>query len=145
VIKEFVIHHWREDILGLLEEHQGSGDLIMLVSGGPEPLVNRIANLLDVEHAVGTRFEILEGRYTGRPIGPACLGIQKTISTRAYLQRRDLNVNFNVSYVYADAISDLPLLESVGNPVVVYPKRDLHLIAEDRGWKIYPPPERRYQ
>jgi HAD superfamily phosphoserine phosphatase-like hydrolase len=139
VTTEFVVHHWREDVLKLLEGHQQKGDLIVLVSGGPEPLVLRIAKELNVEHVVGTRFEILEGRYTGRPAEPACLGIQKTIATRAYLRRFGLEVNIDNSSAYADALSDLPLLESVGDPIVVYPKKDLLSIAGDRGWGVYPP------
>ncbi|MGD2157331.1 MAG: HAD-IB family hydrolase [Anaerolineales bacterium] len=141
VINEFVVHHWREDVLQLLEGHHQKGDLIVLVSGGPEPLLWRIATVLNVEHVVGTRFEIREDHYTGHTLGPACLGIQKKIATRAYLQRFGLKVNYENSFVYADALSDLSLLESVGNPVVVYPNKDLLLIAKDRGWEIYHPSE----
>ncbi|MBA3610362.1 MAG: HAD-IB family hydrolase, partial [Rubrobacter sp.] len=40
------------------------------------------------------------------------------------------------SYAYADAISDLPMLEAVGNPVAVNPDRRLEASAKERGWRI---------
>lgn len=39
-------------------------------------------------------------------------------------------------YGYSDSITDLPLLETVGNPRVVNPDRALRRIATVRGWPV---------
>ena len=36
------------------------------------------------------------------------------------------------SYVYSDSITDLPMLELVGNPVAVNPDRELTRVARER-------------
>jgi phosphoserine phosphatase len=40
------------------------------------------------------------------------------------------------SYAYADSHSDLPLLQAVGNPVVVNPDVALYRVARKRRWPI---------
>lgn len=40
------------------------------------------------------------------------------------------------SYGYSDSITDLPMLELVGNPVAVNPDRELTRVAHDRDWEM---------
>lgn len=40
------------------------------------------------------------------------------------------------SFAYADAISDLPMLEAVGTAVVVNPDARLSQVADQRGWRV---------
>ncbi|MGH7338800.1 MAG: HAD family hydrolase, partial [Myxococcota bacterium] len=40
------------------------------------------------------------------------------------------------SYAYADSLSDLPMLESVGHPVAVNPDPRLRRIARERRWAV---------
>jgi hypothetical protein len=40
------------------------------------------------------------------------------------------------SYAYSDSITDLPMLELVGNPVAVNPDRDLARVAREREWEV---------
>jgi hypothetical protein len=46
------------------------------------------------------------------------------------------DIDLEVSYAYSDSITDLPMLEAVGHPVVVNPDSALRAIAEERGWEI---------
>jgi phosphoserine phosphatase len=39
-------------------------------------------------------------------------------------------------YAYSDSVTDLPTLETVGNPRVVNPDRALRRIALQRGWPV---------
>ena len=43
------------------------------------------------------------------------------------------------SYFYTDSITDLPLLEAVGQPRVVHPDPPLRRLAQHRGWPILRP------
>lgn len=138
VVKEFLSHHWRLDTRRLLDEHRKSGDLVMLVSAGPQPLLECIAREVGASHVVATEFELHDGHYTGRSLAPVCIDENKAALAKAYLDRREIEVDFSASYAYADAISDLHLLKMVGNPVVVYPDNELKELALERGWLVFP-------
>ena len=45
-------------------------------------------------------------------------------------------ISLDESYAYSDSMTDLPLLELVGNPHAVNPDRELKAIAEERGWPV---------
>jgi hypothetical protein len=64
-------------------------------------------------------------------------------------------IDLEGSYAYTDSFTDMPMLELVGNPVVVNPDRELREAAEENDWpilefqrpvslerKIQPPPKR---
>ncbi len=139
VVTEYMPKRWREDTVALLREHQRNHDLVVLVSGGPQPLLERIAQEWGVQHYIGTRFEVKDGRYNGRSLKPVCIDENKRQLTEEYLQQKGLQIDLRESYAYADAISDLPLLEMVGHPVATYPDVALKAIAEARGWRVFPP------
>ena len=138
VVKEFLSNHWRMDARRLLDDHRKGGDPVMLVSAGPQPLLERIAREVGASHVVATEFELREGRYTGHSLEPVCIDENKAALAKAYLDRREIEVDFLASYAYADAISDLHLLDMVGNPVAVYPDEELGRVAKERGWKVFP-------
>lgn len=143
IVQEYVNLYWRDDVRLILEKHQRDGDLVVLVSGGPMPLLARIGAEIGVEHVVGTGFEVRDGRYTGRPSGPVCLNENKAELAQAYLAERHLEIDFGSSYAYADSISDRGLLQMVGRAVAVYPDAALRALALDRGWQVYPLDERK--
>ena len=135
---EYIDKFWRDDTRAILDRHLKDGDLVVLVSSGPLPLLRRTAQELGIEHVVGTRFEVIDGRYTGRSLRPVCTDKYKASLTKEYLQDKGLSVDFASSFAYADSIADLPMLEMVGNPVAVYPDASLEEIALQRGWQTYP-------
>ncbi len=49
---------------------------------------------------------------------------------------REKGIDLSGSFSYYDSITDLPMLEAVGNPVAVNPEKELRAIAEERGWPI---------
>jgi fatty acyl-CoA reductase len=74
------------------------------------------------------------GSYTGELSGAPVAGEARARMLASYARRR--GVDLHRSYAYADSISDLPMLEAVGNPVAVNPDRRLAAAARSRGWKI---------
>lgn len=139
IIREYLKDYWRKDILAILQEHLRSGEIVVLVSSGPAPLIQRIADTVGTEHAIGTQLEIVNGQYTGRSLQPICIDQHKASMSRAYLDGRNLSIDFNQSHSYADSISDLEMLAMVGYPVAVYPDASLQGVALARKWQIYPP------
>jgi len=137
-VDRFLSQYWREDTRRLLQEHLDLGDMVMLVSAAPLPLVQHIARELGAHHAAGTRFELRGGRYTGRAVPPVVIDEGKAQATQAVLQSLGLSVDLPASFSYADSISDRSFLEMVGHPVAVYPDNALRLLAVERGWRVFP-------
>jgi HAD superfamily hydrolase (TIGR01490 family) len=135
VLADYLSPLWRTDSRALLEEHSKAGDLVVLVSGGPTPLVERIAGELGADFGVGTDMLMYEGRYTGGS-GEVCQGAQKAALTRKRLDDEGITVDFAASTAYADSSADVELLEMAGHAVALHPDEHLRPIAEARGWEI---------
>ncbi len=126
----------RADTLALLKEHQKNGDMLILVSGVFQPLLDKLAAGVGVSHAVGTPLEVKGGKYTGRLAGPMTFGEEKATRSLAYIRARGLEIVLGRSYAYADRIYDVPFLQMVGHPCVVYPDSELLAQARERGWRV---------
>jgi HAD superfamily hydrolase (TIGR01490 family) len=137
-VERFLSRFWRQDTRQMLDRHHQAGDQVFLVSSGPLPMVERIARELGAQHSVGTRFEVKNGRYTGRTLPPVVIDTFKASATLDYISSKELEIDLPASFAYADAISDLSLLEMVGHPVAVYPDPGLRAVAIQRGWQIFP-------
>lgn len=123
-----------DEALELIRTHQASGRKVFIVSASPEEVVAPLARYLGVDEALATRAELDEnGRYTGRT-ELYCYGPGKAEVLRK-VARRD-GIDLAASYAYSDSVSDLPMLEAVGNPVVVNPDKELLRSATKRGWTI---------
>lgn len=141
VATEYLGKVWRPQGLAQIKEHKAKGDLVLLVSAGPTPLTERIARQLGADLAVGTKPAMRAGRYTGGVDGEVCLDENKAALTRMALHARGAEIDWTSSSAYADGITDLALLELVGNPVAFFPDEHLKPIAVARGWKIVEAPE----
>lgn len=134
-----VSHRWREDTCRILNQHREQGELAILVSGTPVPLLERLAEDINADHVIGTGLEIRDGVFTGRSSSAACIGEAKVTLTQDYLRKKGIAINFVDSFAYADSISDRYMLDMVGNPVATYPDEALRQLAQKPGWQIFPP------
>lgn len=116
----------------LVDEHLRRGDFCVIVSASPQELVDGVATALGVHRAVGTMAEVVDGRYTGRLLGPFCYGPGKLTRLRAEVGP----VGGRRAAAYADSMSDLPLLRACARPVAVNPDRRLGKIAKASGWPV---------
>ncbi|HKJ27843.1 MAG TPA: HAD-IB family hydrolase [Anaerolineales bacterium] len=137
VIENRLSGQWREDVVAQLRKHKEEGAVIFLVSGGPIGLLERIAKEVGADHVVGTRHEVVNGVYTGRALGAACQGVHKPQLVKEKVKTLGLEIDWDSSFAYADSVSDVQLLELVGNPVAVYPEEGVRELAAERGWTIF--------
>lgn len=133
---EYLGKVWRPEGIAKLKEHKSRGDLVVLVSAGPTPLVERVARELGADLAVGTRPSISNGRYTGLVQGEVALDENKATLAREALAEAKIDVDYAASSAYADGGTDLGLLEMVGHPTAFFPDEHLKPIAQQRGWAI---------
>src|SRR5437763_3624019 len=97
-------------------------------------MADLLAHVLAFDGGLGSRSEIVDGRYTGRPAGPFNYREGKVASMQELAERE--GIDLGASFAYSDSESDLPMLRMVGNPVVVNPDADLRRIAAQEGWEV---------
>lgn len=122
------------EVLSRAHAHQRAGEIVYLITASSQEFADILAEALELDGAIGTRSEIVDGRYTGRPGGPFIYGEGKVTAMEDLARGHDLDLASCTAY--SDSISDLPMLRAVGRPVAVNPDRALHRIAQEEGWEV---------
>jgi HAD superfamily hydrolase (TIGR01490 family) len=115
-------------------EHQDAGRPIYIVTAASQEMAESLAHVLGFDGGIGTRSEVKDGVYTGRPDGPLTYREGKPVAMREVAERE--GIDLAESFAYSDSESDLPMLRCVGNPVVVNPDAELEGVARAEGWRI---------
>lgn len=131
---EEVRRYLRNFVVEKIREHRDAGHLVALCTGGTHYLNDLIAAELEIEHVIASRLEVVDGCFTGDPLGPICYGRGKVSRTEEFAVEH--GIDFAQSWFYSDSITDLPMLERVGKPVAVCPDPRLRREARRRGWPI---------
>jgi HAD superfamily hydrolase (TIGR01490 family) len=122
------------EALFLIDEHMREGRKVFIVSASPYEVVHPLARYIGVEDVIATQAKVDEnGLYTGE-VELYAFGPEKAKAVQAVADEQ--GISLADSYAYTDSITDLPLLELVGNPHTVNPEKELRTIAEQRGWPI---------
>jgi HAD superfamily hydrolase (TIGR01490 family) len=120
------------EALQQLRDHKAAGHRVVLLSGALDFLLEPMKDLAD--DVLCSTLAQENGAYTGELTGAPVAGEARARMLASFARRRGLDLTR--SYAYADSISDLPMLEAVGNPVAVNPDRRLGTAAKARGWKV---------
>ncbi len=125
----------------LVREHSAAGHVVAIVSGATKFVVKPLAQRLNIKHLLYTRLEVEGGRFTGRVIEPICFEEGKIYWLQQFIEEHAIDLA--KSYFYSDSITDLPLLDLVGHPVVTNPDPFLYRTAVKRRWPVrfFEPPE----
>jgi HAD superfamily hydrolase (TIGR01490 family) len=118
--------------------HQRAGHVTALLTSATRYLAEPLAADLGVPHVLVTQLAVVDGRFTGEAIRPVCYGAGKTYWAERFAAER--GIDLDRSYFYTDSITDMPVLQRVGEPRVVNPDPRLRREATRRGW-----PVRRFQ
>ena len=121
-------------MLDVVRSHQDAGRPCYIATAASQPAAEKLSQALVMEGAIGTRWEIEDGVYTGRLDGPFAYGEGKASALREFAAEH--GIDLSQSWAYTDAVSDLPMLEAVGHPVAVNPDAGLAEVARDRGWDV---------
>lgn len=129
-----IVSNVRPETLEIIRSHHRAGRPTYIVSASPAEIVEPLAVALGMTGGIGTKSEIVNGRYTGEIIGPFCYGSGKVVAIMELA--RDLGYDLSHSYSYSDAASDLPMLESTKYSVAINPDAELEQIALERSYPI---------
>jgi HAD superfamily hydrolase (TIGR01490 family) len=114
--------------------HQDAGEHVYILTAASQEMADLLARVLAFDGGLGSRSEVIDGRYTGRPAGPFNYREGKVLSMRAIAEQE--GIDLAASYAYSDSESDLPMLRAVRHAVVVNPDRTLRRIACEEGWEV---------
>jgi HAD superfamily hydrolase (TIGR01490 family) len=117
-----------------IREHQEAGHEVCIVSGATRFVVEPLARHLGVRHMVYTRLEVENGLFTGRVVEPICFEEGKIYWLQQFIEEQ--GIDLARSWFYTDSVTDRPLLDLVGHPVVVNPDPLLYRLAIRRRWPV---------
>ena len=124
-----------EQALEFIRQARMQGKIVVLATSAPECVVRPLAECLKVEHLLATKFEVEEGKLTGRFEGEPLFCRGKERGVLDFIQQH--NADLSCCSFYSDSWFDLPLLERVKTPYVINPDVKLKRIAQKKGWPVY--------
>lgn len=118
----------------VVEADRAAGYRLVLVSGGLDFAIEPAVRHFGFDDVICNRLEYNDGVATGEVTPPLLAEQEKVRAIERYC--REYNVDSARSKAYSDSLSDLPMLECVGQPAAVNPDRGLRRAAEERNWPI---------
>jgi HAD superfamily hydrolase (TIGR01490 family) len=132
---EHVVRHLQPGGKSAIEEHRQAGHHLILLTSSSAYEARAATRAFAMHDFLANHFPVDEnGALTGEVISPLCYGPGKVTHAETWAKRHD--VDLTTSYFYSDSLSDLPMLERVGNPRVVNPDPRLARVAKRRQWPI---------
>ncbi|WP_394822013.1 HAD family hydrolase [Pendulispora albinea] len=133
--RRYVEEHVADRGRAAVAQHLAQGDIVAIATGASPYAARPLARRLGIQHIVSSELEVgRDGRFTGRALEPLAYGAGKVV--RAARLAESLGFSLKDSVFYTDSFTDLPLLEAVGEQVVVNPDPRLLRLARRRGWRI---------
>ena len=117
-----------------IREHQDRGDLVVLVTGSLDFIIQPLADYLQADAVLTVQLEEARGKFTGELTTLPLSEAEKVRAIQTFVEQH--NVDLAASYAYGDSRADLPMLECVGNPIAVNPSKGLRQVAIESGWEI---------
>jgi len=122
------------EALFLIDQHKREGRKVVIVSASPEQIVRPLGRYIGVTDFIATRVKTDAAGFFLSELELYAMGEGK-VDAIEELAERD-GIDLGNSYAYSDSVTDLPMMEMVGNPVAVNPDRELRKAAEERDWPI---------
>jgi HAD superfamily hydrolase (TIGR01490 family) len=118
-----------------IKQHKNNQGKTVILSASLPYICKPLKEILEMDDIICSSLEVQNGIFTGKPIGNFCYGKEKYLRAIQYCE--EFNFSLTEAYFYTDSISDLPLLQVVGNPICVCPDSTLRQIAVKSNWIIY--------
>jgi len=107
---------------------------IVILSAALSAICKPTAEVLGIDEIICSDLEVVDGKFTGKPKGKLCYGVEKLNRVVEYCQVNKIDLK-NTS-CYTDSVSDISVLEVVAYPFCISPDSRLRKEAITRGWKV---------
>ncbi len=118
----------------VIRSHSEKDHLTVITTAAGEYVAERVRAQLGADDIIATPMYVENERISSKLAKPSAYGEGKLELARRFAAARDTDLAD--CYFYSDSASDLPLLEAVGNPVLVNPQLRLRLDVRGRGWPV---------
>jgi len=118
----------------LVQRCRDHGHEVVLVSGAPDFLMERLARYLGATASLANRLEIKDGYATGKLLRPVVAGPEKARLVREWA--RTHGHDLADCFAYSDSYSDVPMLSVVGHPCAVNADLRLAKLARTYAWPM---------
>ncbi len=135
IFKKYLIHAIRPEIYKAIQFHKERNGEVVILSASMPYICSQFESHLGLDTSICSELEVVDGKFTGRPVGRFCFGKEKVSRLTRFCELRKYRLS--EAYYYADSISDYDALKIVGNPVCVRPDKKLTAAAQLKGWNIY--------
>ena len=129
-----LISYINSEAIKTIKWHVNNHHFVFIISASPDIYVRTLTSFLGCNGYVCTKLMYEDNKFTGLFQGKDLIGIEKVKEIRKLAQV--YNIDLSQSYAYSDHQSDLPLLSSVGNAIVISPTKELRRIAIKERWPI---------
>ena len=119
---------------GIMATFRQMGFRLVLSTTTPMDMIEPFADALGFDAVIATRYEVKNGKYTGRLEDGFVWGLGKLQAVRRWAEAE--GVDLDECHACSDSIFDTPLLSSVGWPHAVNPDPSLFALATARRWPI---------
>jgi HAD superfamily hydrolase (TIGR01490 family) len=126
--------YFNTSIINEIKSAQKEGYCTVLLSGCYTGLLEVIAKYLKIDLVIGMNLPFKDGKFDSEASIPFIDG--ETKQKLLEITFGTENIDWEKSRSYADSITDLPILMSVGEPIVVNPEPKLLEIAQNNNWQI---------
>jgi HAD superfamily hydrolase (TIGR01490 family) len=117
-----------------LAADRAAGYRLVLLSGEIDLALRPVAEELGFDDLVCNRLVFHDGVASGEVVAPLLAEQEKAAAIRRLCLAHGAEPA--TARAYSDSISDLPMLEEVGEPFVVNPEGRLRKVAQARGWPV---------
>lgn len=133
-LEESVLEQVREALvptdgaLELVARARAAGWVTALVSGGFHEVIDPLAARVGIDHVVANRFEVRQGRFTGKVLGPIVDGTAKLRTLQELSERYGVPTSQVVAI--GDGANDRQMIEAAGVGIAFRAKPALREVAD---------------
>lgn len=125
---------WIDPAVAELRRHKEQGDVVVLLSGSLQPIVDLVCRRVGADEGIGTKCDVAHGRYTAAPASRHPFYDEKVALLSSICEKYAASENDVTAY--ADSTFDIPLLSRVGHAAAVCPDRGLAAWARANDGRI---------
>ncbi|MDO6513564.1 MULTISPECIES: HAD family phosphatase [unclassified Neptuniibacter] len=107
---------------------------LLIISATSSFIVEKVAELLNVNDFIAIELEVSGSYYTGKIQGTPSFGKGKVTRLKSWLEEQEESLE-GASF-FSDSINDRPLLEVVSFPVATNPDQALTQLARQNSWPV---------